>query len=235
MFREIKTEAQMQRFLNFEGVLILMAIGADIFIEALKSQDWIAAAVIIGGFLVLGGLYWHSMHLDRLFDDLHASVRHLIHGRSAAIATPLVPVAIPLPASTSDRLQDVTVAMVADRPIVHVSNFPLSRNFYAAVLAPLGYSLTIEFPALSMASFGVGGASDLWIKGDGAEHKLRASFSAASKRIVDDFCEAALDAGGTIAETAGPRSAIGQDAYAAAVLDPDGYTIEAVFNGGIAA
>lgn len=218
----------MQKFLNFEGVLILIAIGADILIEAVKNQDWIAAAVVIGGFCVIGGLYWHTIHLDRLFEDLHASLHHLFNGRVSAI--PSQP--IPLPASFSNnRTSDVPVAAVADRPLLHVSNFPFSRNFYAAALAPLGYALTLELPALSMAAFGINGASDLWIKGDGAEAKLRASFSAQSKRSVDDFCQAAVDAGGTIAEAPGERLNRAEGSYAAAVYDPDGYTIEAIFYG----
>jgi catechol 2,3-dioxygenase-like lactoylglutathione lyase family enzyme len=222
MFRDIQTETEMQKFLNLEGVFILIAIGADILIEALKNQDWIAAAVI-GGFCVIGGLYWHTIHLDRLFADVSLLMHRIAPHQAASPAS-----AIALPASPH---ADVPVALVADRPLLHVSNFPLSRNFYAAVLAPLGYALTMEFPALSMAAFGIAGASDLWIKGDGVERKLRASFTANSARGVDDFCQAALDAGGTIAETPGPRADHGASAYAAAISDPDGYTIEAVFYG----
>ena len=224
MFNNIKTEAQMQRFLNIEGVLILIAIGADILIQAFRNQDWIAAAVIIGGFCVIGGLYWHTLYLDRLFADLHTGIHHLLHPLPLAQATTVTTV-------TTGPAQDVADATVADRPILHVSNYPLSRNFYAAVLAPLGYALTIEFAALSMAAFGVGGASDLWIKGDGAEHKLRASFSANSKNAVDDFCDAALNSGGTMAEIPGRRLDRAVDSYAAAINDPDGYTIEAIYYG----
>jgi catechol 2,3-dioxygenase-like lactoylglutathione lyase family enzyme len=110
-----------------------------------------------------------------------------------------------------------------------VSNFLLSKNFYAHALAPLGYTITLDFPALAMASFGIGATSDLWIKGDGTVQKIRAAFSASSQSIVNDFFDAALNAGGTQAEGPGERPARGQEYYAAAVFDPDGYTIEAVF------
>jgi hypothetical protein len=232
MFNDIKTETQMQKFLNLEGVLILVVIGADILLEALKNQDWVAAAVIIGGYCVIGGLYWHTLYLDRLFADLHDGIsRILTHfplHQSAAIAQ-----ATTVTTTTTVPAHDVLASAVTDRPILHVSNFPLSRNFYATVLAPLGYTLTIEFPALSMAAFGVGGASDLWIKGDGTEYKLRASFSAPSRQAVDDFCNEALNAGGTMAEMPGPRVDRASDSYAAAIYDLDGYTIEAIFYGSI--
>lgn len=225
-YSEIKTEAQMQRFLNLEGILILIAIGADILIEAFKSGDWIAAAVIIAGFCIIGGLYWHTLYLDRLFADLHDGIHRIFHGNARATATQPI---IPLPASSASMPHDIPLAAVADRPILHVSNFLLSRNFYAAALSPLGYGLTIEFPALSMAAFGIAGASDIWIKGDGVEQKIRAAFSATLKGMVDDFYRAALNAGGEVAETPGTRPERGAGYYAAAVLDPDGYTIEAVF------
>ena len=213
----METEAQMQKILNLEGILILVAIGADIFIEALRTRDWIAAAVIIAGFCIIGGLYWHTIFLDRLFADLHEGLRRILpHHSTQTVAARTV-------------VQDVPAAIVSDRPIVHVSNFPLSRNFYAAALAPLGYSITMELPALSMASFGIDGASDLWIKGDGVEQKIRAAFSANHQRTVDDFYSAALYAGGTEAEAPGARPERGAGYYAAAVYDPDGYTIEAVF------
>jgi catechol 2,3-dioxygenase-like lactoylglutathione lyase family enzyme len=215
---EIKTEAHMQRLLNFEGVLILIAIGADIFIEALKNQDWLSAAVIIAGFCIIGGLYWHAHYLDRLVESLqtgmHRILSHLAH---APVPTP--------PTSTSN----VAAATLSDRPLLHVSNFPQSRNFYAMLLGTLGYAMTLEFPALSMAAFGVNGASDFWIKGDGVEEKIRAAFSATDKRMVDDFSQMAIEMGATVTEVPGARPERGTGYYAAAALDPDGYTIEAIF------
>ena len=207
------TEAQTQRLLDLEVVLILVALGVDILIEALSSHDWIAAAVIVAGFCIILGLYWHTLYLDRLIADLRASVGHIFH-----------------PLQGSNPQGDFLATQVTDRPVIHVSNFPLSKNFYAQALRPLGYTVTMDLPALSMASLGIGNSSDLWIKGDGAEQKLRASISATERRMVGDFFEAALDAGGIEAEAPGERPSRGANIYAAAVLDPDGYTIEVQYS-----
>jgi hypothetical protein len=225
---KVRTEGQIQKIIDLEIVLILIAIGLDILIEALGGQDWIAAAVIIAGFCMILGLYWHMLHIDNLFDELHGTLHHFFHGTTGASNSH----AIPLPTSfeRNDGARDVPMAAVADRPIIRVSNFLLSKNFYAQALAPLGYSLTTDFPALGMASFGIGTSSDLWIKGGGIEQKLRASFSATRKNLVDDFFDAALDAGGNAVEMPGSRPDRGAGFYAASVLDPDGYTIEAVFH-----
>lgn len=224
---EVRTEGQIQKIIDLEIVLILIAIGLDILFEALVGRDWIAAAVIIAGFCMTLGLYWHMLHLDKLFDELHAVLHHFVHGSTVTETSR----AIPLPASFEQKnsARDVPMTAVADRPVIRVSNFLLSKNFYAKVLAPLGYTLTTDFPALGMASFGIGASSDLWLKGGGVEQKLRAAFSAMRKNMVDDFFDAALDAGGNEVEAPSPRPDRGPGFYAASVLDPDGYTIEAVF------
>jgi catechol 2,3-dioxygenase-like lactoylglutathione lyase family enzyme len=212
---KLKTEAQVQRVISLEIALIIVGIGADMLIETLRVHDWIAGAVIVAGFCIIGGLYWHTLYLDRLFADLHVGLRRILPRHAAS----------PAPQGTPD----IPVAAIADRPVIRVSNFLLSKNFYAAVLAPLGYHLTVEFPALSMAAFGIDGASDLWIKGDAVEQKMRAAFSASTKGMVDDFCSAAIAMGASVSEAPGVRPDRGSGYYAAAVIDPDGYTIEAVF------
>lgn len=208
------TEAQTQELIDLEIVLILVAIGADILIEALSSSDWVAAALIVAGFCVILGLYWHTLYLDRLFSDLRTAVGHLFHHESAGSGT---------------AQPDFPAVAISDRPIIHVSNFLLSKNFYVQALRPLGYSVTIDLPALSMVSLGVGQASDLWIKGDGPDTKIRASFSATERHMIDDFFDAALDAGGAGDVAPRARPELGSSAYSASVLDPDGYIIEAVF------
>lgn len=213
------SEERVQKLINLEIVLILIALGADILIEALNGHDWIAAAVIVAGFCMIVGLYSHTLYLDSLFAELRSHVGHVLHHSNHSSESV---------AHTS--VVDMPAIQVPDRPIIHVSNFLLSKNFYTKALRPLGYSITLDLPGLSMASLGIGTSSDLWIKGDGVEQTIRASFSARAKHIVDDFFEIALDAGGTEAETPGPRPQYGVDYYAAAVFDPDGYTVEAVFN-----
>ena len=224
---KMETEGEVQRLIDIELILIIIAIGADILIQALSVSDWGAAAVIIAGFCIMAGLYWHKLHMDRLFGDFRQAMYHLFHTNAPTTTTPPI---IPLPASSGRAAPDVPIASIADRPLIHVSNFLMSKNFYQQSLGMLGYRLTMDFPALAMAAFGIGPNADLWIKGDGVEQKIRAAFSADRKAMVDDFFDAALNAGGSIAEAPGTRPVRGTGYYAAAVFDPDGYTIEAFYH-----
>ncbi len=225
------TEEQIQKAIDIEIVLVLIAVGFDIFIESIGAGDWIAAAVVIAGFCMIFGLYWHTLFLDSFLSDMHAAMHH---APVAAEVTAPIPTVIPLPATFKDEhaaAQDMPLSALADRPVIRVSDYLASKNFYARTLAPLGYAVTMDFPAISMAAFGIGMASDLWIKRDAIDEKMRASFSADSKRAVDDFFAAALAAGGAEAVAPGKRTDNGARYYAAAVTDPDGFAIEAVFRG----
>jgi catechol 2,3-dioxygenase-like lactoylglutathione lyase family enzyme len=122
-----------------------------------------------------------------------------------------------------------------DHSGIRVSDLARSRAFYMAALAPLGYAVALEYPG-DAVGFGVpdgfgksldpGG--DFWI-GIGAPMKPRPhfAFSAASPAVVDAFHSAALAAGATDNGPPGPRG-YHPGYYAAFVLDPDGYNIEAV-------
>jgi catechol 2,3-dioxygenase-like lactoylglutathione lyase family enzyme len=56
---------------------------------------------------------------------------------------------------------------------------------------------------------------------------LHFCFSAPTRRSVDEFHAAALAAGGRDNGRPGPRPDYGPDYYAAFVIDPDGYRLEA--------
>lgn len=213
------SKARMERFLNLEGILILVAIGIDLFIECLIARDWLPAVVILAGFGVIGALYWHSLRLDALFADVHRALQRFHTPERAPQAQPA----------------DVPLSLINDRPVIRVSNFGLSKNFYEAALGELGYALVADFPALSIAAFGIGPSADIWIKGDGVENKLRASFSATSSAAVNGFYETAMQFGGRPAEAPGARPDRGAGFYAAAAYDPDGYVVEAVFRDSAAA
>jgi catechol 2,3-dioxygenase-like lactoylglutathione lyase family enzyme len=116
-----------------------------------------------------------------------------------------------------------------------VSDFERSKAFYGAALAPLGYTLLMEFgpnqtetghPA---AGFGRQGKPDFWIGGEGGiQGRLHVAFEAADRATVDAFHKAALAAGGTDHGVPGPRPHYHANYYGAFVLDPDGHNIEAV-------
>ena len=114
-----------------------------------------------------------------------------------------------------------------------ISDIKRSKKFYAAALAPLGYKLLIDKP--QSAGFGYKGkisGRDFWIK-KGAVSKTKSfgclAFSAKDKKAVKDFYKVALKDGGRRNGAPGYRPKYHVGYYAAFVLDPDGYNIEAVF------
>jgi catechol 2,3-dioxygenase-like lactoylglutathione lyase family enzyme len=105
-----------------------------------------------------------------------------------------------------------------------------AKRFYDAVLKPLGYSCLHEAPG----SLGYGAeAVVLWISTverpvpADAKSGLHFCLDAPSRKSVDVFHAAALEAGGRDNGKPGLREDYGPDYYAAFVIDPDGYRLEA--------
>lgn len=105
-----------------------------------------------------------------------------------------------------------------------------SKRFYDAILAPLGYRCISAAPN----SLGYGDQSvALWV--NEAHHPVPADkqsglhfcFAAPSRQAVDAFHKAALDAGGQDNGRPGLRRDYADNYYAAFVVDPDGYRLEA--------
>jgi catechol 2,3-dioxygenase-like lactoylglutathione lyase family enzyme len=116
-----------------------------------------------------------------------------------------------------------------------VSDYERAKAFYAAALAPLGYTLIMEVDDMvnpsghPAAGFGASGKPDFWIGGEGGIDKpLHVAIAAESRAAVDAFHRAALDAGGRDNGGPGLRPHYHADYYGAFVLDPDGHNIEAV-------
>ncbi len=111
-----------------------------------------------------------------------------------------------------------------------VADFPRSRAFYAAALAPLG--MTIHSEGDGWAMFGGAGAPQLWIGGRGvagaAPGHIHFAFAAPDQAAVAAFHAAALAAGGGDNGGPGLRPQYHAHYYAAFVIDPDGHNIEAV-------
>jgi catechol 2,3-dioxygenase-like lactoylglutathione lyase family enzyme len=105
-----------------------------------------------------------------------------------------------------------------------------SKRFYDAALEPLGYSCLLESPgALGYGREGVAfwvGSTEHPVPPD-TRSGLHFCFDAPTRKSVDAFHAAALCAGGTDNGKPGPRGDYGPDYYAAFVMDPDGYRIEA--------
>ena len=110
---------------------------------------------------------------------------------------------------------------------IAVSDLDRSKAFYAKALAPLGYTLMMEFPGV--AGFGVPPKPDFWISGGGtAGGPIHICFHAASRTLVKAFYEAAIAAGGKDNGPPGVRAQYHPNYYGAFVHDPDGHNVEAV-------
>jgi catechol 2,3-dioxygenase-like lactoylglutathione lyase family enzyme len=117
-----------------------------------------------------------------------------------------------------------------DHLSIGVRDVARARRFYDAALAPLGYKCL----SAGEGSLGYGDAAVmLWIgaaeRPVPADEKsgLHVCFAAPSRRSVDAFHAAALAAGGKDNGKPGLRRDYGDSYYAAFVVDPDGYRIEA--------
>jgi len=117
-----------------------------------------------------------------------------------------------------------------DHISIGVRDIAKTKRFYDAVLQPLGYKCLSE----GETSLGYGrDAVALWILA--AEHPVPAHeksglhfcFSAPTRKSVDSFHAAALKSGGRDNGTPGIRADYDPNYYAAFVVDPDGYRIEA--------
>jgi catechol 2,3-dioxygenase-like lactoylglutathione lyase family enzyme len=115
-----------------------------------------------------------------------------------------------------------------------VSDLDATRAFYAAALAPFGWTLVWdEAPTLGFGE-GDAGPEDEPIafqRYDPPIARTHVAFKALSRDEVDAFHAAALAAGGTDNGAPGDRP-YGRAYYAAFVLDPDGHNVEAVYKGG---
>lgn len=117
-----------------------------------------------------------------------------------------------------------------DHVSIGVREVARAKRFYDAALAPLGYKCLSE----GGGSLGYGkdtvalwiGATEHPVLSDPASG-LHFCFTAPTAESVDAFHSAALGAGGRDNGKPGLRADYGSGYYAAFVIDPDGYRIEA--------
>ena len=107
-----------------------------------------------------------------------------------------------------------------------VSDYAASKKFFESALAPLGYSLVMEFDDAA-AGFGAEGKPDFWIS-QGPNSPIHVALLSPDRATVDAFHEAALAAGGRDNGAPGLRPEYHSSYYGAFVYDPDGNNIEAV-------
>lgn len=114
---------------------------------------------------------------------------------------------------------------------VPVRDIAVSRAFYEAALAPLGYKvMKVETNSLGNHAvlFGVEEIDFVIADGEAVAEGTHFAFQVAERRLVDAFHAAALAAGGRDNGAPGIRERYHPDYYAAFVLDPDGMNVEAV-------
>jgi catechol 2,3-dioxygenase-like lactoylglutathione lyase family enzyme len=111
-----------------------------------------------------------------------------------------------------------------------VSDFATSKAFYVQALEPLGVVVIAE----GAPTYGVelatpdGDVSLCLFQTDEKPAHLHVAFQARSRRQVDAFYRAALEAGGTDNGAPGLRPQYHANYYAAFVIGPDGHNIEVV-------
>ena len=117
-----------------------------------------------------------------------------------------------------------------DHVSIGVRDVAKTKRFYDAALGEIGYKCLSE----SEGSLGYGeGGVAFWISRTPSpvvadeRSGLHFCFSAPSRKSVDAFHAAALRTGGKDNGAPGLRTDYGDNYYAAFVIDPDGYRLEA--------
>jgi len=118
------------------------------------------------------------------------------------------------------------------------ANYKEMRDFYVAILEPLGYKIYLEKDS-HFLGLGAMAGPDFWLHCGGEDFpritasekpkgKTHVAFAVGSKKKVDDWYRNAVKAGGISNGKPGVRE-YSKDYYAAYVLDPLGNNIEAVY------
>lgn len=113
---------------------------------------------------------------------------------------------------------------------IGVRDVAKTKRFYDAALKPLGYHcLSQSETSLGYGRKGVGfwiSATERPVPAD-EQSGLHFCFDAPTRKCVDAFHAGALDAGGRDNGKPGVRTEYDANYYAAFVIDPDGYRLEA--------
>lgn len=113
-----------------------------------------------------------------------------------------------------------------------VRSIESSKTFYSAILAPL--SLHLVFESKDVLGYGPNEDEEilnmflLTEESQTPSNGFHLAFNAPTRDAVDAFHVAAVANGGTSDGEAGLREHYGKNYYAAFVIDPDGWKLEAV-------
>jgi catechol 2,3-dioxygenase-like lactoylglutathione lyase family enzyme len=119
-----------------------------------------------------------------------------------------------------------------------VTDLPASVAFYDAALDPLGIRRWFAMDDAGIAAYQDAGGESLWLYAKSTQQiplitiqptaRFHVAFRAVDRLAVNRFYTAAIAQGGQDAGMPGLRPQYHPHYYAAYVLDPDGYKIEAV-------
>ncbi|OIO60873.1 MAG: glyoxalase/bleomycin resistance/extradiol dioxygenase family protein [Verrucomicrobia bacterium CG_4_10_14_3_um_filter_43_23] len=125
-----------------------------------------------------------------------------------------------------------------DHLSIAVNDFEQSMRFYDETLAILGIERLMTFNEYSMAGYGEHGKPFFWIgvKGNADEYVgkargLHIAFHARSQSFVDEWYKHAIKLGAVCNGTPSMHLEYHAHYYAAYVIDPNGWRLEAVNHG----
>ncbi|NOZ33217.1 MAG: VOC family protein [Alphaproteobacteria bacterium] len=124
--------------------------------------------------------------------------------------------------------------LALDHVSLSVADLGVAKEFYTALLIPVGLELVGEFSAeqsgsVAFAGFGIGRKGQLWLAESGQQTpQAHICFRARTRAEVREFYKVALANGGTDNGPPGIRENYHPSYYAAFVLDPEGHNIEAL-------
>lgn len=124
-----------------------------------------------------------------------------------------------------------------DHVFLTVSDLQRSIAFYETALAPLGITHVLDYDGADgpeghpdLKGFGCNGRIFFWLKAGPADSRAaHVGFIAKGEAEVRAFYQAAMAAGATDNGAPAAREYYDPRYYAANVLDPDGYSLEAVY------
>jgi catechol 2,3-dioxygenase-like lactoylglutathione lyase family enzyme len=121
-------------------------------------------------------------------------------------------------------MSEYHVGRLIDHVHLRVTDLERSARFYEAVVRALDPAIEV------VKGEGWAAADELFLSDDGPPSAVHLAFQAGDREAVHRFHAAGLAAGGTDNGAPGERS-YHPGYYAAYVLDPDGYNVEAVYHG----